>query len=74
MKGGVGKIEKTVDLAKKLAIEGLRALLDFDAQGTSTLISSGIIPNLEVRYGDTITNVLISNPNHIRNVILKTHL
>ena len=74
LKGGVGKTETTVDLGKKIAIEGLKVLLlDFDAQGTATLISSGLIPDLELRYEDTITNVLISNPNNIKNVILKTH-
>ncbi|MCR9192831.1 MAG: AAA family ATPase [Gammaproteobacteria bacterium] len=74
LKGGVGKTETTVDLGKKIAIEGLKVLLlDFDAQGTATLISSGLIPDLELRYEDTITNVLISNPNNIGNVILKTH-
>ena len=74
LKGGVGKTETTVDLGKKIAIEGLRVLLlDFDAQGTATLISSGLIPDLELRYEDTITNVLISNPSSIKNVILKTH-
>ena len=74
LKGGVGKTETTVDLGKKIAIEGLKVLLlDFDAQGTATLISSGLIPDLELRYEDTITNVLISNPNNIQNVVLKTH-
>ena len=74
LKGGVGKTETTVDLGKKIAIEGLKVLLlDFDAQGTATLISSGLIPDLELRYEDTITNVLISNPNNIKNVVLKTH-
>jgi chromosome partitioning protein len=74
LKGGVGKTETTVDLGKKIAIEGLKVLLlDFDAQGTATLISSGLIPDLELSYEDTITNVLISNPNKIKNVILKTH-
>jgi chromosome partitioning protein len=74
LKGGVGKTETTVDLGKKIAIEGLKVLLlDFDAQGTATLISSGLIPDLELKYEDTITNVLISNPNSIESVILKTH-
>ena len=74
LKGGVGKTETTVDLGKKIALEGLKVLLlDFDAQGTATLISSGLIPDLELRYEDTITNVLISNPNNIKNVILHTH-
>jgi chromosome partitioning protein len=74
LKGGVGKTETTVDLGKKIAIEGLKVLLlDFDAQGTATLISSGLIPDLELRYEDTITNILISNPNNIQNVILNTH-
>ena len=74
LKGGVGKTETAVDLGKKIAMEGLRSLLlDFDAQGSATLISSGFIPDLELRYEDTITNVLISNPNDIKNVILKTH-
>ncbi|RUR06248.1 AAA family ATPase [Legionella sp. km772] len=74
LKGGVGKTETTVDLGKKIAIEGLKVLLlDFDAQGTATLISSGLIPDLELKYEDTITNVLISNPNNIKDVILKTH-
>jgi len=74
LKGGVGKTETAVDLGKKIAMEGLRALLlDFDAQGTATLISSGLIPDLELRYEDTITNILISHPEHLKNIILKTH-
>lgn len=74
LKGGVGKTETAVDLGKKIAIEGLKALLlDFDAQGTATLISSGLIPDLEVKYEETITNCLIVNPSAIKNVILKTH-
>lgn len=74
LKGGVGKTETTVDLGKKMAIEGLRVLLlDFDPQGTATLISSGLIPDLELRYEDTITNILLANPNDIKNIILKTH-
>jgi chromosome partitioning protein len=44
-----------------------------DAQGTGTLISSGLIPDLELRYEDTITNALIHDPSLIKNVILKTH-
>lgn len=74
LKGGVGKTQTAVDLGKKIAIEGLRALLlDFDAQGTATLISSGLIPDLELKYEDTITNILVSNPENIKDVILKTH-
>lgn len=74
LKGGVGKTETAVDLGKKMAIEGLRVLLlDFDAQGTATLISSGLIPDLELRYEDTITNVLVSDTNLIQDVILNTH-
>lgn len=74
LKGGVGKTETAVDLGKKIAIEGLRALLlDFDAQGTATLISSGLIPDLELKYEDTITNVLVSQPNDLKKIILKTH-
>ncbi len=74
LKGGVGKTETAVDLGKKIAIEGLRALLlDFDAQGTATLISSGLIPDLELKYEDTITNVLVSKPDNLKDIILKTH-
>lgn len=74
LKGGVGKTETAVDLAKKLALEGLRSLLlDFDAQGTATLLSSGLIPDLELKYEQTITNVLLQDPQQIHNVILKTH-
>ena len=74
LKGGVGKTETAVDLGKKIAIEGLKCLLlDFDAQGTATLISSGLIPDLELRYEDTITNALINDPSQIKNIILKTH-
>ena len=74
LKGGVGKTETAVDLGKKIAIEGLRALLlDFDAQGTATLISSGLIPDLELGYDDTITNCLISDPSEIKKVVMKTH-
>lgn len=74
LKGGVGKTETAVDLGKRIAIAGLRALLlDFDAQGTATLISSGLIPDLELKYEDTITNTLISNPSGIQKVIINTH-
>lgn len=74
LKGGVGKTETSVDLGKKIALEGLKCLLvDFDAQGSATLISSGLIPDLELRYEDTITNALISDPLLISNIILKTH-
>jgi chromosome partitioning protein len=74
LKGGVGKTQTAVDLGKKLAIEGLRSLLlDFDAQGTATLISSGLIPDLELGYDATITNCLLSDPNNISKVVLKTH-
>lgn len=73
-KGGVGKTETAVDLGKKIAIEGLRALLiDFDAQATATLISSGIIPDLELEYEDTITNALLKDPKLIEDSIRKTH-
>lgn len=74
LKGGVGKTETAVDLGKKIAIEGLRSLLlDFDAQGTATLISSGLIPDLELRYEDTITNTLVSDTNLVKDIVLKTH-
>lgn len=74
LKGGVGKTQTAVDLGKKIAIEGLRTLLlDFDAQGTATLISSGLIPDLELKYEDTITNSLVIDPLQIKNIILETH-
>jgi chromosome partitioning protein len=74
LKGGVGKTQTAVDLGKKIAISGLNALLlDFDGQGTATLLSSGLIPDLELRYEDTITNSLVSNPENIKSIILKTH-
>lgn len=74
LKGGVGKTETAVDLGKKFALEGMRALLiDFDAQGTATLISSGLIPDLELRYEQTITNTLVSNFNEVQKIILQTH-
>lgn len=74
LKGGVGKTQTAVDLGKKIAITGLKALLlDFDGQGTATLLSSGLIPDLELQYEDTITNTLVSDPNKIKDIILKTH-
>ena len=74
LKGGVGKTETSVDLAKKGAINGLRVLLfDFDAQGTATLVSSGLIPDLEIDYDQTITRTLLNDPSEIKNIILKTH-
>lgn len=74
LKGGVGKTETAVDLGKKIAIEGMKALLlDFDAQGTATLISSGLIPDLELQYDDTITNTLVNDPELIHKIIKKTH-
>jgi chromosome partitioning protein len=74
LKGGVGKTETAVDLAKKIAMEGQRVLLlDFDPQATATLLSSGLIPDLELTYEQTITNTLISDPSNIKNIILKTH-
>jgi chromosome partitioning protein len=74
LKGGVAKTQTAVDLAKKSAIEGLRVLLlDLDPQGTATLISCGVIPDLEIKYEETLTNSLLSNPDDIVNIILKTH-
>lgn len=74
LKGGVGKTETSVELGKKAAIEGLRTLLlDFDAQGTATLVSSGRIPDLEIDYEQTITPTLLDNPEQIKNIIFKTH-
>lgn len=73
-KGGVGKTETAVDLSKKLAIEGLKTLLiDFDAQATATLISAGLIPDLELDYDDTITNSLLKDFNLIKKVVIPTH-
>jgi chromosome partitioning protein len=74
LKGGVAKTYTAVDLAKKIAIEGLRCVLfDFDAQGTATLISCGLIPDLELNYEDTITDTLIKDPSNISKIIIKTH-
>jgi len=73
LKGGVGKTQTAVDLCKKISLDGLRVLLiDFDAQGTATLISSGLIPDLELSYEDTITTYLIDNPNGITKIIQDT--
>lgn len=74
LKGGVAKTETSVDLGKKCAIEGLKVLLlDFDAQGTATLTGSGRIPDLEIDYGETITQTLLEEPSQIKNIILKTN-
>jgi chromosome partitioning protein len=74
LKGGVGKTQTAVDLGKKIAMSGLKALLlDFDGQGSATLLSSGLIPDLELRYEDTITNSLVSDPQKITDIIMKTH-
>lgn len=74
LKGGVGKTATAVDLGKKIAIEGLRALLlDFDAQGTATLLSSGLIPDFELPSEATITNCLLNDPQDIVNIIMPTH-
>lgn len=74
LKGGVGKTETAVDLAKRVSIEGLKCLLlDFDAQATATLVSAAIIPDLEIKYEETITNILVKNPEKIRDVIISTH-
>ncbi len=74
LKGGVGKTITAVELAKKMAIEGLRVLLlDFDAQGTATLLSSGLIPDLEVSYESTITNTLLKDFSKINQTIIETH-
>ncbi len=74
LKGGVGKTETAVDLGKKIAMEGMRSLLvDLDAQGTATLVSSGRIPDLEIPYDKTITNSLMNSPKNIEEIVLKTH-
>lgn len=74
LKGGVGKTQTSVDLCKKIAMEGMKVLLlDFDAQGTATLISTGLIPDLELSYQDTITDTLVSDPTLIHKIIRKTH-
>lgn len=74
LKGGVGKTANSVDFCKKIAIEGLKTLLlDFDAQGTATLISSGLVPDLELSYDDTITNALVSDPFEIQKIVRRTN-
>lgn len=74
LKGGVAKTETAVDLGKKAAIEGLRVLLlDFDAQATSTLLTSGLLPDLELQYDDTITPTLVNNPELIKEIVLHTN-
>ena len=73
LKGGVGKTETSVDLAKKCAIEGLNTLLlDFDAQATATLLTTGLIPDLELGYDDTITHALLNKPSDLHKVIKST--
>ena len=73
-KGGVGKTETAVDLAKKCAIEGLRTLLvDLDAQATATLVGSGKVPDLELSYDQTITKTLTHDHELIHDVILNTY-
>lgn len=74
LKGGVGKTETAVDLGKKIAMEGLKCLLlDFDAQGTATFISSGLVPDMELGYEDTITDILIKDTDSIDKVVLNTN-
>ncbi len=74
LKGGVGKTTTAVDLAKKCSILGLRTLLiDLDAQATATLITLGLIPDLEIDYEETITNVLLEDIDKIFTCIKPTN-
>lgn len=74
LKGGVGKTANSVDFCKKLAIDGLKALLlDFDAQATATFLSSGLVADLELTYDEIITNALVADPFEIEKIIRKTN-
>ena len=73
-KGGSAKTTTTVHLAQKCALEGLRVLLiDFDPQGSATFVSSGIVPDLEIDYEDTIYTAMLSDPSDLQRVIRNTH-
>jgi chromosome partitioning protein len=72
-KGGAGKTTSCVHLAQKCALEGLSTLaVDLDPQATLTLLF-GLIPDLDVEREQTITEVLISNPQMLQEVIRPTY-
>jgi chromosome partitioning protein len=72
-KGGAGKTTSCVHLAQKCALEGLATLVvDLDPQATLTLLF-GLIPDLDVEREQTITDVLVSNPQMLQDVIRPTY-
>jgi chromosome partitioning protein len=73
-KGGAAKTTTAIHLAQFCALQGLRVLMvDLDPQATSTLLF-GVPANGEVEaLPDTISDVLLENPNEITSVILKTY-
>lgn len=72
-KGGAGKTTSCVHLAQKCALEGLSVLMvDLDPQATTTLLF-GLIPDLDIERDQTITDVLISNPQMLQDIIRHTY-
>lgn len=72
-KGGAAKTTTAVHLAQKCALEGLRVLaIDLDPQATFTLLF-GLIPDLDVEADQTVSDVLVSNPSMLSQVIQPTY-
>lgn len=72
-KGGAAKTTTAVHLAQKCALEGLRVLaIDLDPQATFTLLF-GLIPDLDIVAEQTISDVLVSNPGMLGQVIQPTY-
>lgn len=72
-KGGAAKTTTAVHLAQKCALEGYRVLaVDLDPQATFTLLF-GLIPDLDIESEQTISDVLVSNPDSMNSVIRPTY-
>lgn len=72
-KGGAAKTTTAVHLAQKCALEGYRVLaIDLDPQATFTLLF-GLIPDLDIASEQTISDVLVSNPEALGSVIKPTY-
>lgn len=72
-KGGAAKTTTAVHLAQKCALEGYRVLaIDLDPQATFTLLF-GFIPDLDFSHEQTISDVLVTNPESLGDVIRPTY-
>lgn len=74
LKGGVTKTETAISLGQKSAIGGLRTLIiDLDPQATSTAKAGKLIPDIDLKYEQTIVLSILENPSLVHDIIIHTN-